>query len=164
VSAATPDSAAGGGTTEPQQTFAEQATEASVPTRILPRVTPENEFFWTSGSDGRLRFLRCEECGFIVHPPTPRCARCLSKRLSPSAVSGRATIVSYTVNHQPWIPGFDPPYVVAIVEIEEQEGVRLFTNVVDCAVDDVEIGMPVEVRFEHHEDVWIPLFSPREVS
>jgi hypothetical protein len=28
--------------------------------RPLPLVTIENEFFWTSGSDGRLRFQECE--------------------------------------------------------------------------------------------------------
>jgi hypothetical protein len=31
---------------------------------------------------------------------------------------------------------------------------------VDCPVEDVRIGMPVEVEFEHHEDVWIPVFRP----
>lgn len=128
--------------------------------RLLPRITPENEFFWTSGADGRLRFLRCEECAYLVHPPSPRCPRCLSKKLSPTPVSGKAKVLSFTVNHQPWIPGFDPPYVIAIVEIEEQAGVRLFTNIVDCDIEDVAIDMPVEVRFEHREDVWLPLFAP----
>jgi uncharacterized OB-fold protein len=128
--------------------------------RILPKVTPDNEFFWTSGRDGLLRFLRCDSCGLIVHPPSPVCPRCLSKQLSPSAVSGRASVLTFTVNYQQWIPGFDPPYVFAIVEIEEQPGVRLFTNIVGCEIEDVRIGMPVQVVFEHREDVWIPLFEP----
>ena len=67
---------------------------------------------------------------------------------------------SYTVNHQPWIPGFDPPYVIAIVTIAEQDDVRLTTNLVNCAPDEVRIGMPVRVTFEHREDAWIPLFEP----
>ena len=130
------------------------------PFRILPRVNDENRFFWTSGEDGRLRFLRCDECGFFVHPPSPICPECLCKRLTPTAVSGRATVATFTVNHQPWIPGYDPPYVVAIIEIEEQPSVRLMTNIVGCAPDDVRIGMPVKVAFEHHDDVWLPLFEP----
>ena len=130
--------------------------------RILPRVNDENRFFWTSGEDGRLRFLRCDECGFFVHPPSPICPECLCKRLTPTAVSGRATVATFTVNHQPWIPGYDPPYVVAIIEIEEQPSVRLMTNIVRCAPDDVRIGMPVQVAFEHHDDVWLPLFEPAE--
>jgi uncharacterized OB-fold protein len=130
------------------------------PFRVLPRVTPETEHFWRGGEHGQLRFLRCRQDGTYVHPPAPRCPRCLSKDVAPEAVSGRATVVAYTVNHQPWIPGFDPPYVVAIVAIEEDESVRLTTNVVECDPDEVRIGMPVEVVFEQYEDVWLPLFRP----
>ncbi len=143
-------------------TPAEGGASASTakPFRILPKIAPDTEFFWTSGAEGELRLQRCEECHLILHPPSVICPRCLSKKLSPSAMSGRATVLTYTVNHQQWIPGFDPPYVFAIVEIVEQQGVRLFTNVVDCAIEDVHIGMPVQVRFEHHDDVWLPVFAP----
>jgi uncharacterized OB-fold protein len=68
------------------------------------------------------------------------------------------------VNHQAWIPGFDPPYVVAIVELVEQAGLRLTTNLVGIEPDDVQIGLPVHVSFEHRDDngyeVWLPLFAP----
>jgi uncharacterized OB-fold protein len=131
------------------------------PFRVLPRLTPETEFFWTSGKDGKLRFLRCTTCHYYVHPPSPICPRCLTKTLVPEAVSGRATVFSYTVNHQPWIPTFDPPYVVGLVTIEEQDDVRLTTNIVGCEPGDVRIGMPVQVCFEEYEDVWLPLFEPR---
>ena len=73
--------------------------------RLLPRVDQDNEFFWTSGADGRLRFLRCGHCRHYVHPPAPRCPDCLSEELVPEAVSGRGTVVSFTVNDQQWIPG-----------------------------------------------------------
>jgi uncharacterized OB-fold protein len=85
-------------------------------------------------------------------------------RLGWRPVSGRATVASFTINHQRWLPAPEPPYVVAIVEIEEQPSVRLTTNVVGCQPDEVHIGMPVRVVFEHHPDsrgdVWIPLFEP----
>ena len=130
------------------------------PFRVLPRLTTDNEFFWTSGSDGHLRFLTCTTCGLIVHPPGPICPTCRTRTLEPRRVSGRATVASYTINHQPWIPGFDPPYVVALVEIEEQPSVRLMTNLVRCRPEDMHIGMRVQVTFEHHDDVWLPLFEP----
>jgi len=128
--------------------------------RILPRVTERDGFFWTSGEDGRLRFLRCGSCGYWIHPAGPICPMCHSKDLAPEPVSGRASVHTYTVNHQPWIPGFDPPYVVAIVELPEQEGLRLTTNLVGVEPEAVEIGLPVRVTFEQWEDVWIPLFEP----
>jgi len=135
-------------------------TEAAPPFRILPRVTDRNRHFWTGGEVGELRFLRCQNCGFYIHPPTPICPRCHSKNLAPEAVSGRATLFTYTLNYQAWMPGPELPYIVAIVEMPEQEGLRLTTNLVDVEPDAVEIGMPLEVVFEHHEDVWIPLFRP----
>ena len=130
------------------------------PFRVLPRVTPQNEHFWRGGADGRLRFLRCAPCARYIHPPAPVCPRCLGKELAPGAVSGRATVVSFTLNHQPWVPSPDHPYAIAIVEIDEQPDVRLMTNIVNCPADEVEIGMPVEVVFEQHDDVWLPLFEP----
>ena len=130
--------------------------------RLLPRLDAENRFFWTSGADGRLRFLRCQDCGMFFHPPAPRCPDCLSDRVADEPVSGRASVVSYTVNHQQWIPGGEP-YVIGLVAIAEQEDVRLSTNLVDVEPDDVRIGMPVEVVFEHDDDVYLPLFRPVEV-
>ena len=134
---------------------------ADKPFRLLPRLDDTNQFFWTSGADGVLRFLRCQTCGYYIHPPAPICPIDLSRDLAPEPVSGRATVHTFTVNHQPWIPGYDPPYVIAIVEIEEQPSVRLMTNIVNCPIDDVSVDLPVQVTFEHHDDVWLPFFEPR---
>jgi uncharacterized OB-fold protein len=134
---------------------------AAKPFRLLPELTPQNEHFWRGGAEGELRFLRCGDCRSYVHPPAPLCPQCLSRSLAPEAVSGRAVVHTFTVNHQPWIPGFDPPYVVAIVELEEQAGLRLTTNLVHCESGDVAIGMPVRVVFEDlGEGVFLPLFEP----
>jgi uncharacterized protein len=52
------------------------------------------------------------------------------------------------------------PYVLALVELDEQDDVRLVTNIVHCGPDEVSIGMPVRVVFEECDDVWVPLFEP----
>jgi uncharacterized OB-fold protein len=83
--------------------------------RPLPELTPANEWFWTSGADGVLRVQGCGECGELVHPPVPICPYCRSRDTKPTAVSGRGTIVGFTVNSHRWLPDFDPPYVVANV-------------------------------------------------
>jgi uncharacterized OB-fold protein len=133
---------------------------ADLPLRVLPRLTRHNEYFWKAGADGVLRILRCRACRTWIHPPQPLCPRCLGKELAPEAVSGRATVATYTVNHQAWVPGQNDPYVIAIVELEEDPSVRITTNVVGCAPEAVRIGMPVRVVFEPRDDVWIPLFEP----
>jgi len=131
--------------------------------RPLPLLSEGNRFFWTSGADGRLRFLRCSACQNYIHPPVPVCDKCLSMEQEVVAVSGRATLAAVTVNHQMWIPTIEPPYVIGIVEIEEQPSVRLTTNIVQCAEADLQIGMPLEVVFEQCDDVFLPMFQPAGV-
>ena len=125
--------------------------------RVLPRLDDENRFFWTSGADGVLRILRCNNCHFYIHPPSPICPRCLSRDVAPQTVSGRGRVETFTINYQQWIPGSEP-YVVAWVSIDEQPSVRLSANLIDVEPDDVAVGMEVEVIFEHVEDVYLPLF------
>jgi len=136
--------------------------------RLAPSPTPESLAFWTGGRDGHLLIYRCHRCGHFFHPPAPACWRCRSTDVAPEPVSGRATVAAFTVDRQPWIPGFDPPYIVAIVELAEEPDTRLITNVVGIAPQDVRIGLQVEVFFEDWTDfsgdedsrVWIPLFRP----
>ena len=132
----------------------------SVPFRVLPRLTEVNRDFWTGGAKGELRFWRCQDCGYYIHPPAPICPACRSLDRQPTVVSGRATVVGVTVNAHPWLPGFDPPYVIAVVALEEDPTVRLTTNIVGCEPDEVGIGDVVSVQFLQYEDVWLPLFEP----
>ena len=125
--------------------------------RVLPRLDDENRFFWTSGADGVLRILRCNNCHFYIHPPSPICPRCLSRDVAPQTVSGRGRVETFTINYQQWIPGSEP-YVVAWVSIDEQPSVRLSANLIDVEPEDVAVGLEVEVTFEHVEDVYLPLF------
>jgi uncharacterized OB-fold protein len=132
---------------------------APTPFRVQPALDDENRFFWTSGADGQLRFLRCQTCGYYLHPPLPRCPQCGGRELAPEVVSGGGEVFSYTVNHQSWDGGTDP-YVIVLVALPEQEGLRLTSNLYGVEPDDVRIGMPVQVRFEQHDLVWFPLFEP----
>lgn len=128
--------------------------------RPLPEITPANEWFWRSGQDGRLRIQACQDCSTLVHPPVPICPTCRSRSWAPQEVSGRATVAGFTINSQQWHPDFPPPYVIAVVALEEDPAVRLTTNIVECDPADVHIGQQVAVRFEQQDDVWIPLFAP----
>jgi uncharacterized OB-fold protein len=137
-------------------------TTGDVPFRILPRITERNAHYWQGGRDGELRLQRCRQCGYYLHPPGVICPKDWSKDLAVEAVSGRAEVLTFSVNHQPWMPGLDVPFVLAIVRLVEQDDLRITTNVVNCPPEEVEIGMPVQVLFEPHvdEEVWIPLFEP----
>jgi uncharacterized protein len=127
---------------------------------FLPELTSDNREFWTSGSQNVLRIDHCDGCRRYLHPPVPICPFCGGDDVVATAVSGRGTVYSFTVNYQQWNPEMTPPYVLAVVELEEQRDVRLTTNIVGCDVDDVHIGMLVAVEFEAHGDVHLPLFRP----
>jgi uncharacterized OB-fold protein len=128
--------------------------------RPRPRVDRENEHFWTGGSDGRLHILRCQSCRFFIHPPLPTCPRCESLDVVPEPVSGRGVIDSYTINWHQWHPAMPPPYVIALVALDEQPSVRLTTNLVRCDVEAAQIGLRVHVVFEERDGIWYPLFTP----
>ncbi|MGC9496422.1 thiolase C-terminal domain-containing protein [Streptomyces sp. WG7] len=128
--------------------------------RPRPQPDQESEFFWTSGRDGRLRFRSCTACSALIHPPQPLCRHCRGHDTDVRAVSGRATLIGFTVNHRFPLPGLPTPFVVAQVAIEEDPRVRLTTNVVDCGPEDLRIGMRMEVVFEQAGDTWLPLFRP----
>jgi len=131
------------------------------PMRVPPLLTDLNRHYWTGGLVGELRILRCQACGWWLHPPTPVCRQCLSRQLAAEAVSGQGIVAAFTINHQQWSPAATAdPYVIAIVELPEQAGLRQTTNIVNCPVGDVFIGQPVRVVFERLLDVALPLFEP----
>ncbi len=125
-----------------------------------PLLTDDNRDFWTGGRDGELRIVRCNDCGYYIHPPSPRCPQCLSDDVAPHAVSGRGSVYTFTVNQRAWSPGLEVPYVIAIVALDEQADLRLMTNIVGCAADEVAIGMPVQVEFREQGDAYVPVFRP----
>src|SRR5262249_52890719 len=116
--------------------------------RPQPQLSQETEFFWTSGSDGRLRFQSCTDCTALIHPPQPVCRQCRSHHTEIREVSGRARLIGFSVNHRFPLPGLPTPFIVAQVAIEEDDRVRLTTNAVECAVEDLHLGMLMEVVFE----------------
>ena len=130
--------------------------------RPLPQLTPANGWFWTSGADGTLRIQGCADCGQLVHPPVPdlSCAAGAATGAA-TAVSGRATVVGVHGQRTPVVdPRSPPPYAIANVALEEDPSVHLTTNIVGCEPDEVHVGQQVAVRFEQHDDVWLPLFEP----
>lgn len=118
---------------------------------VPPQPVPDqmSTFFWDSVNEGRLSILRCEDCGYFVHYPRPMCTRCQGTNLSPRAVSGRGTLYAYTEVHQAFHPYYADklPYVLAVVELDEQPGLRLTTNVVDADGVELRVGLPMEVVF-----------------
>lgn len=115
--------------------------------------------FWDATRERRFVVQRCDACGHAQHYPRGICTACGSLGLSFVQASGRGTIYSYSVVHRAPHPAFMPPYVVAMVRLEE--GPVLLTNIVGCAPEDVRCDMPVTVTWEALPDGrQLPLFMP----
>jgi uncharacterized protein len=136
----------------------------AIPARMLPQLDEHNRAFWTGGVDGQLKIAFCVQCDRWVGPPAADCPDC-GGVLEARPVSGRGSVFTYTVNHQPFNPAVPVPYVIAIVELEEQSDLRIATNIVDCEPDSVHVGLPVDARFERQdvddETRYVPVFAPR---
>ena len=130
----------------------------------LPQPDLDSRPYWDAARRHKLTLPRCQRCDHTSFPPRPRCSRCLSQELVWVEMSGRGVVHSFCVMHDDLIQGFQPPYVIAHVELEEQTGLLLTVNILDCPVDQVRIGMPVEVAFkEVTEEVSLPQFRPMRV-
>lgn len=102
----------------------------------------------------------CTQCDWYFFPPLKVCSNCWAVSIF-RQVSGRGRVFSYCVAHKPIIPGFSPPYIVAVVELVEQGGLHLTTNLIRCAPSEAAIGMDVEVTFEAlTEEIHLPQFQP----
>ena len=129
--------------------------------RTAPHFTPRSGPFWTSGKDGKLRIARCQACGWWLHPPRPACPKCQGLEVAFESVSGKGTVWAWTINRYQWAPGMKPPYIIAQIELAEQPGLMLMTNVVDCDLDAIRTGLPVTVTFEPAGDeAFVPVFRP----
>lgn len=140
-------------------------TSASTAAAYPPLPEPDGltRFFWDAANQHKLMLLRCQDCRYYVHYPRPICPKCLSANLAPEQLSGRGTLFTYTVTMQAFHPYFVDklPYVLAIVALEEQDDLRLTTNLVDCPESELAIGKPVTVTFrEVAPGVTFPLFRP----
>jgi len=131
------------------------------PRRYLPVIeSGAKGEFWRSGADGVLRISRCQSCRHYIHPHRDACPKCRSRDVRPEAVSGKGTLESWTINRQRWFRGLDEAFSVGLVTLDEQEGLNLTTNIVNCDPGDLHIGMKVRVIFENIEDTWLALFEP----
>jgi uncharacterized OB-fold protein/acyl dehydratase len=128
--------------------------------RPRPSISQDTAFLWDGLKCGELLIQRCTQCGTLRHPPRPGCGSCGSLEWDTVLSSGRGTVYSFVIYHHPPMPAFDMPYAVALIELEE--GVRMLSNIIDMPLDEIEIGMPVEVTFvEMDPELTLPLFRRR---
>ncbi len=119
--------------------------------------------YWEGARRHELVLQRCAACGTHIHPPRVACRVCQSFELVPTVVTPTGSIYTYTVTYTPFVPGYedDVPFVLVLVDLDAEPGVRLETILRDCALDDVAIGMRVDIVFDDvSDDLTLPYAVP----
>jgi hypothetical protein len=123
------------------------------------------EPFWKSVAARELRLPRCNNCGDYRMPPTPFCPACHAQDIDWVCYSGRAVLYSYTVVERNIVPGMEEslPYVPAVVEFPDAQGIRLITNIVGCAIGDLKVGATLQLEWiEPRQGLVLPAFTPAQ--
>lgn len=128
--------------------------------RPVPVLTADNAFYWEGAGRGQLLVQGCGACGALCHPPSPLCPSCHSSERTMQQMSGRGRVASFIIVHHPPNPWFELPVVVATVELEE--GPRVISNVCGVPLEEIDLGLEVEVFFAvtEQDGVGVPLFGP----
>jgi uncharacterized OB-fold protein len=127
------------------------------------RENEEFRKFWVSCAEHILVMPLCLTCGKLRWYPRSMCHRCHSLDWDWTPVSGKGRIFTYSVVRRAFDPGFadEIPFVVALVELDEEPEIHLVTRISGCRPEDVSIGIPVVVDFQKVDgDLTLPYFTP----
>lgn len=133
------------------------------PDSLFELVTDQwSEPFWQAAREHRLVWPCCTDCGAKREMAAPFCHHCLSQGIDWQALSGRATVYSYTVVRFPLIEAMADcvPYVPAVIELEGAGGHKLISNLVGAPLERIRIGAAVELIWHDRADgVSVPRFA-----
>ncbi|MFA7666308.1 MAG: Zn-ribbon domain-containing OB-fold protein [Burkholderiaceae bacterium] len=132
---------------------------------IVPKPDALTRPYWDAARAGRLVAQRCNVCSRIWHPPLPSCPACGAQSIVWIPLSGNGVIYSHTIIHHAAHAAVADrtPYLVALVTLDE--GPRLVSNILDCPMRAVRIGMRVAVTFQEiAPDIFLPQFRPLEAG
>jgi hypothetical protein len=106
--------------------------------------------FWDGTAQGQFRVPECQACGHRFFGPEPACVRCQSRKLGWASLDGSGVVYSFTEVHVPPEPGYEVPYVLAVIELDD--GPAVFSHLVGAAAANPRVGMRVTLAFRTGAD------------
>lgn len=134
------------------------------PSFPFPIADLDTEQYWAACDRDELRMQQCNGCESFRFTPGPFCGECGSSSSKWSKLSGQGHLTSWTIVTHPIHPAAVDrvPYIVAEIELQEQAGLRIITNLLESNPEDLRVGLPVEVIFQvHSSGQKLPQFRPR---
>lgn len=108
--------------------------------------------YWEACNQERLVMQRCTACDKFRWHPAPLCTHCSADGYTWASLTGRGRITTWTVITHPIHPAAvaKVPYVVVEVELEEQAGLRMLSNLIDADPATIAFDAPVTLDFVAH--------------
>ncbi len=113
---------------------------------IFPLEAPEqNQLhkFYDSLRENRLTTTKCAKCGLVSWPPRTVCPSCMSDELEWIDLPKKGKLYTCTVQFAGVSPSFEVPLYLGMVEFDN--GLKIFSKIVEATEDDMEIGREVEL-------------------
>lgn len=106
--------------------------------------------FWDACNEDRLIMQNCTACDRMQYPPEKQCSNCDSgDHLDWREVSGSGKIYGYGVIYDCPIKSLQPdqPFNLAVIQLDEDPGVLLYSHLPGTPLDEVPIGGTVRAIF-----------------
>ena len=115
------------------------------PARPEP-LPPSAVALWRDNKGGLgLYGVKCKNCGFIQYPAQRVCIHCKTKDNFEPYRFAREVGKVFTFSHDNLAASIDPPTTICAVDFPQ--GGRIMCDMTDRAVEEVKVGMPVEMTF-----------------
>ena len=132
------------------------------------KIDHDSKHLYRGWLNKQLLINKCDDCGKFHHPPKPICPSCWSSSLTPTEVSGRGTVhLAMFLRQGPAAPDVDysiSPHPVTTIELEEQQGLRFTSTVINCPLEDIKIGIPVELTWIERFGAPFPVFKHASIK
>ena len=129
----------------------------------LPRNDKYNEPSWAGLRAGKLHMPRCRACGSYQYPMGPCCSNCLGEEFDWTELSGRGTVYSYVIYHHAFNAAYKGKLPYNCAEVTLDEGVKVLTNIVGIANEEIRNDMRVVAQFDKIDDELTLLrFTPEQ--
>jgi uncharacterized OB-fold protein len=128
-----------------------------------PDPDADSRGFWAATAEGRLAMCRCQSCRLWLQPPLERCRVCAGPTEFED-VAGTGTVYTFIVQRQAAVAGYldKVPYVVGLIELDEQLGLRLPGRIVGVEPGEVVCGLRVQAELVDLPggEYRVPVFRP----
>ena len=129
-----------------------------------PMVDADTAAWWQATAEHRLTVQRCGDCAVPRHPPAPICPACRGSAIDWQDLAGTGSVYTFTIVHRAVSPDQSLPFVIAAIELDGGDGIRMISNLVDVDPAAIAIGMAVELVWEDMgPELVVPRFRPASV-